>query len=85
MNIYDYTVKARKGATLRMEDLKGKVLLIVNTATSDGLTHELVQWDSSYTVKALYRLGYRWPITDFDYLSKVIQVLITLGFFDREE
>ena len=38
MSIYDYTVKARKGAELNMADLKGKVLLIVNTATGCGFT-----------------------------------------------
>lgn len=38
MSIYDYTVKARKGATLDMADMKGKVLLIVNTATGCGFT-----------------------------------------------
>lgn len=38
MSIYDYTVKARKGETLDMADLKGKVVLIVNTATGCGFT-----------------------------------------------
>lgn len=38
MSIYDYTVRARKGATLNMAELKGKVLLIVNTATGCGFT-----------------------------------------------
>ena len=38
MSIYDYTVKARKGATLNLADLKGRVLLIVNTATGCGFT-----------------------------------------------
>ena len=38
MSIYDYTVRARKGATLNLADLKGKVLLIVNTATGCGFT-----------------------------------------------
>ena len=38
MSIYDYTVKARKGATLDMAEMKGKVLLIVNTATGCGFT-----------------------------------------------
>ncbi len=40
MSIYDYTVKARKGATLNLADLKGKVLLIVNTATGCGFTDQ---------------------------------------------
>ncbi|MBR3085133.1 MAG: redoxin domain-containing protein, partial [Kiritimatiellae bacterium] len=38
MSIYDFTVKARKGATLDLATLKGKVLLIVNTATGCGFT-----------------------------------------------
>ena len=38
MSIYDYKVKARKGATLDLGDLRGKVLLIVNTATGCGFT-----------------------------------------------
>ena len=48
MNIYDYTVKARKGATLRMEDLKGKVLLIVNTATGCGFTPQYKALEALY-------------------------------------
>ena len=38
MNVYDFKVKARKGAILDLADLKGKVLLIVNTATGCGFT-----------------------------------------------
>ncbi|MBR1937531.1 MAG: glutathione peroxidase [Spirochaetales bacterium] len=38
MSIYDFTVKARLGKTLAMSTLKGKVLLIVNTATGCGFT-----------------------------------------------
>ena len=68
------------------EDKKSMIVSsLLSYAASDGLTHELVQWDSSYTVKALYRLGYRWPITDFDYLTKAIRALITLGFFERDD
>ena len=38
MNIYDFTVKDRKGNDVKMSDYKGKVLLIVNTATGCGFT-----------------------------------------------
>ena len=33
MTIYDFTVKDRKGNDVKMSDYRGKVLLIVNTAT----------------------------------------------------
>ena len=38
MSIYEYTVKARKDQTLDMSEMKGKVVLIVNTATGCGFT-----------------------------------------------
>lgn len=38
MNIYDYNVKDIKGNDVSMKEYKGKVLLIVNTATKCGFT-----------------------------------------------
>ncbi|MBQ9157201.1 MAG: glutathione peroxidase [Eubacterium sp.] len=38
MGIYDFTVKAQDGSDVSMADYKGKVLLIVNTATGCGFT-----------------------------------------------
>ena len=38
MSIYDYNVKNRKGEDINLSDYKGKVLLIVNTATGCGFT-----------------------------------------------
>ena len=38
MKIYDFTVKNRKGEDVSLENFKGKVLLIVNTATRCGFT-----------------------------------------------
>ena len=37
-NVYDFTVKDRKGNDVRLSDYAGKVLLIVNTATGCGFT-----------------------------------------------
>ena len=36
--IYDYKIKDAKGNVVSMEKYKGKVLLIVNTATGCGFT-----------------------------------------------
>ena len=36
MTTYDYQVKTRNGKDFSLKDLKGKVLLIVNTATGSG-------------------------------------------------
>ena len=68
-----------------LEDKDRSVIVssLLSYASSDNKSHDFIQSDSTYTVKALYRLGYRWPITDFEYLIKAIESLDTLGFFDR--
>ena len=38
MSIYDFKVKTRKGEEVSLENYRGKVLLIVNTATGCGFT-----------------------------------------------
>ena len=38
MSLYDFTVKNTEGEEVKLSDFKGKVLLIVNTATGCGFT-----------------------------------------------
>ena len=39
---------------------------------------------STFTTKALYQLGFKWPIITDDYIKKAIMALQTLGFFDED-
>ncbi len=39
---------------------------------------------NTFTTKALYQLGLKWPIISSDYIKKAITALKTLGFFDKE-
>ena len=48
MNIYDFTVKARDGSDVSLSDYKGKVLLVVNTATGCGFTPQYDELQDIY-------------------------------------
>lgn len=47
-SIYDFTVKDRKGNDVSLNDYKGKVLLIVNTATGCGFTPHYEPLEAMY-------------------------------------
>ena len=46
--IYDYTIKTGKGEDLNLSDYKGKVILIVNTATGCGFTPQYAPIEQLY-------------------------------------
>ena len=48
MNIYDFKVKAQDGSKVALSDYKGKVLLIVNTATGCGFTPQYDELQDLY-------------------------------------
>lgn len=48
MNIYDFTVRNNRGEDVNLSDYKGKVLLIVNTATKCGLTPQYEALEKLY-------------------------------------
>lgn len=51
-SIYDFTVKDRKGNDVSLAQYKGKVLLIVNTATACGFTPQYSELEALYEAYA---------------------------------
>ena len=48
MSIYDFTVQAQDGSEVSLSEYKGKVLLIVNTATGCGFTPQYSELQEIY-------------------------------------
>ena len=60
-SIYDFTVKDQQGDDVALSDYRGRVLLIVNTATECGFTPTYAQLEGLY--RALHDRGF--DILDF--------------------
>lgn len=64
-----------------------KSIVVSSLASYDGNADEALawtRWDNSYTVKALYRLGFSWPLISPQYLDNLLEMLATLDFFEGE-
>ncbi len=48
MNVYDFVVKAQDGSDVELSQFKGKVLLVVNTATGCGFTPQYTELQEMY-------------------------------------
>ena len=48
MNLYDFEVKAQDGSTVALSDYKGKVVLVVNTATGCGFIPQYTELQEMY-------------------------------------
>jgi amino acid adenylation domain-containing protein len=55
--------------------------LIAYTSRDDSKIYT-IDYNNSFTTEVLYRLGYKWPITDDSYLKNAIKALDNLNFFD---
>ena len=47
-SFYDYSVTARNGEEVKMSDFKGKIVMVVNTATGCGFTPQYEPIEQMY-------------------------------------
>ena len=79
------TFSRRLSEALQDENKNMLVSGLISYLSSDTDTvRSYVPEEHTFTKNALYRLGYRWPLTDERYLTKAIKALASLGFFDEE-
>ena len=72
--------------SMMMDDKKSMLVSsLISYSSSDMHTHSFIGSDNTFTNKALFRLSYKWPITDYQYLKQAIESLQTLGFFERDD
>lgn len=71
-----------------MQDEKRNMLVsgLISYLSSDADTvRAYIAEDHTFTKNALYRLGFRWLLTDERYLVGAIPALITMDFFSEED
>ena len=83
--VHDDVFERRLNEAIADESRSMLVSGLLTYSSSDGHLRRYVKTDNTFSIKALYRLGYKWPITDDAYLKRVIESLDTLGFFDRSD
>ena len=70
-------------AALEDEEKNELISGLIAYASSDADSSTVyIDADNSFTTKALYRLGFKWPMPDSIYLKNALTALETLGFFD---
>ena len=67
--------------TARREEDSRTVLSLTAYSNREGETLTMVGSENRFSINALFRLGFRWPIIDAAYLERIIWALDSLSFF----
>ena len=83
-NVSDEEFTYRLSQAMKNEHKNMLVSGLISYLSSDAETvRSYVPEEHSFTKNALYRLGFRWPLTDDGYLRGAIRALSSLGFFEQ--
>lgn len=71
-------------AKAKANPAKAKILssMIAYQNIGHGKTLYFVGKNNYFTTQVLYRMGFLWPITSFDYMKRLLKALDGLGYFD---
>lgn len=50
-----------------------------------GRKATVIPTSNSYTSQVLYRLGFRWSVTSWDYVRQFLKAIDGLGYFEIEK
>ena len=70
---------------LKDEKVSAEISGLISYMGNNGESRRQIGSDNRYTVKALYRLGFSWPIIDIDYIDRAIRSLETFRFFGNRK
>ncbi len=80
--VSDDEFNAALRAVMQDEDKNLLASSLIAYYEADENLREEIEHDDRFTVKALYRLGCRWSVTDEKYIMNAIKALDTLRFFE---
>ncbi len=58
--------------------------LMAYASNANERERKMLPMDRHYTLQVLYRMGFVWPITSWDYFRKFVGALSGLGYFDND-
>ena len=66
---------------LKDESVAADISGLISYIGNSGESRRQIGADNRYTVKALYRLGFSWPLIDLDYIDRAVRSLEAFRFF----
>ena len=75
--------QSRLNEFIQDESKSEKVSSLLSYESSDkNRISTFILSNNTFSIKSLYRLGYKWPITNEKYIQSMVEALATLGYFD---